>query len=142
MLAKAPEPASAARLPLTRILAAVKRARRHHATVKAEAIRDAPRTEHLRQPSVVTTAYAVTVRAQIAVLATLNAEIKTLQDQVRDHLGQHPDADIYVSQPGLSAALGARVLPATTANSALAASATAPRYPSSATDSSACSTAA
>lgn len=29
---------------------------------------------------------------------------------MRTHLGRHPDADIYVSQPGLSAVLGARVL--------------------------------
>ncbi|WSA83856.1 transposase [Micromonospora sp. NBC_01796] len=110
LLAKAPEPASAAWLPLTRIVAAVKRARRHHATVKAEAIRDALRANHLGQPPVVTTAYAAMVRAQVAILTTLNTEIKTLEEQLRAHFGQHPDADIYVSQPGLSAVLGARVL--------------------------------
>ncbi|WP_018804005.1 IS110 family transposase [Salinispora arenicola] len=110
LLAKAPEPASAARVPLTRILAAVKRARRHHAAVKAEAIRDALRADHLGQPPVVTTAYAAMVRAQVAILTTLNTEIKALQEQVRTHFGRHPDADIYVSQPGLSAVLGARVL--------------------------------
>jgi transposase len=55
-------------------------------------------------------AYAVTVRATVAVIATLNAEIATLQGQVEAHFGRHPDAEIYRSQPGLGEILGARVL--------------------------------
>jgi transposase len=110
LLAKAPDPASAARLPIARITAAVKRARRHHAAVKAEAIRDALRAEHLGQPAIVTAAYAATVHAQVAILTTLNAEIKTMEDQVEAYFGRHPDAEVYLSQPGLSIVLGARVL--------------------------------
>ena len=33
-----------------------------------------------------------------------------LEDQVREHFGRHPDAEIYLSQPGMGAILGARVL--------------------------------
>jgi hypothetical protein len=68
------------------------------------------RTEQLSQPTVVTAAYAATVRAQVAILTTLNAEIKTMEEQVEAHFGQHPDAEIYLSQPGLGVVLGARVL--------------------------------
>jgi len=50
------------------------------------------------------------VRAQAAILTTLNTEIATLQGQVEAHFGQHPDAEIYLSQPGLGVVLGARVL--------------------------------
>ena len=55
-------------------------------------------------------AYAATVRSQVAVLTTLDAEIATLQQEVATHFGQHPAAEIYLSQPGLGVVLGARVL--------------------------------
>jgi transposase len=64
----------------------------------------------LTQPPTVAGAYAATVRAQVAILTTLNTEIATLQGQVEAHFGQHPDAEIYLSQPGLGVVLGARVL--------------------------------
>jgi len=59
---------------------------------------------------VVTAAYAATVRALVAVLGTLNEQVKAMQGQVEAHFGQHPDAEIILSQPGLGAVLGARVL--------------------------------
>jgi transposase len=110
LLGAAPDPASAAALPTERIVAALKRARRHHAAAKAEAIATALRTEHLGQPAVVTAAYAAMVRAQVAILTTLNTEIKTMEEQVEAHFGEHPDAEVYLSQPGLGVLLGARVL--------------------------------
>jgi transposase len=110
LLAKAPTPATAAKLTLTQISAALKRARRRDIAEKATAIQAALRTEHLGQAEIVTTAYAATIRATIAVLQTLNTEIRTLQGQVEAHFGQHPDAEVYLSQPGIGAVLGARVL--------------------------------
>jgi transposase len=50
------------------------------------------------------------VRAQVAILATLGAEIKAMEEQVEAHFGGHPDVEIYLSQPGLGNVLGARVL--------------------------------
>ena len=46
----------------------------------------------------------------VALLTTLNAEIATMHGEVAAHFGQHPDAEIYLSQPGLGVILGARVL--------------------------------
>ena len=57
-----------------------------------------------------TAAYAASVRALIAVLVTLNEQVKTLQGQVEAYFGQHPAAEIITSQPGLGPILGARVL--------------------------------
>ena len=37
-------------------------------------------------------------------------QIVELQGQVEAHFGRHPDAEIYRSQPGMGAILGARVL--------------------------------
>ncbi|MBE1608644.1 IS110 family transposase [Actinopolymorpha pittospori] len=110
LLAKAPDPDAAARLTIAQISAALKHPHRHHASDKARVIRAALRTEQLRQPAAVTTAYAATVRAQVAVIGTLNAQIKTMGAQVEAHFGQHPDAEIYLSQPGMGPILGARVL--------------------------------
>jgi transposase len=110
LLAAAPDPTSAAALSTAQITAALKPARRHHAAAKAEHIQAALRTKQLGQPPAVTAAYAATVRAQAAILATLNAQIKAMEDQVEAHFGQHPDAEIYLSQPGLGVVLGARVL--------------------------------
>jgi transposase len=110
LLAKAPDPDAAARLTTAQITAALKRARRHHAGDRAEVIRTALRTEQLRQPAAVTAAYAATVRAQVAVIVTLNTQITSMAEQVEAHFGQHPDAEIYLSQPGMGPILGARVL--------------------------------
>ena len=110
LLGKAPDPASAARLTTTQITAVLKRARRHHRDRRAAEIQAALRTSQLGQPAVVTAAYAVAVRAQVAILAVLNEQIALLQGQVEAHFGQHPDAEIYTSQPGLGQILGARVL--------------------------------
>ena len=68
------------------------------------------RAAHLGQPDVVAAAYATSVRALTAVLATLNEQVKTLHGQVEAYFGQHPDAEILLSQPGLGGVLGARVL--------------------------------
>ena len=110
LLARAPDPASAARLTTAQISAALKRARRHHIAAKASQIQAVLRAAHLGQPAIVTAAYAASVRALIAVLATLNEQITTLQGQVEAYFGQHPDAEIIMSQPGLGPVLGARVL--------------------------------
>jgi transposase len=104
LLAKAPDPASAARLSVSQISAALKRARRRDIPVKAARVQAVLRAEQLGQPAVVTAAYAVTVRALAALLVTLNAQVSTLQGQVEAYFGRHPDAELILSQPGLGAA--------------------------------------
>lgn len=110
LLAAAPEPTAAAALSLDTISAALKKARRHNRAAKAEAIAAALRAEHLGQPPVVAAAYAVTVRAQVAILSVLRTQIAEMEEQVEANFSEHPDADIYLSQPGLGTVLGARVL--------------------------------
>jgi transposase len=110
LLGKAPDPARARRLTRAQVSAALKRARRRNIPDKATAILAALRSEQLGQPPAVTAAYAATVRSLIAVITVLNEQVKTLQGQVEEHFGQHPDAEVYRSQPGMGAVLGARVL--------------------------------
>jgi transposase len=110
LLGKAPDPARARKLTRAQVSAALKRARRRNITDKATAILVALRGEQLGQPPAVTAAYAATVRSLIAVITVLNEQVKALQGQVEEHFGRHPDAEIYRSQPGMGAILGARVL--------------------------------
>ena len=110
LLGKAPDPARAAKLTRAQVSAALKRARRRGIPDKATAILTALRSPQLGQPPAVTAAYAVAARSLIAVITTLNEQVKTLQGQVEADFGRHPDAEVYLSQPGLGPVLGARVL--------------------------------
>jgi transposase len=110
LLARAPDPASAAGLTITQISAALSRARRRNIPEKAARIQAVLRGRHLGQPEVLTTAYAATTRAAVAVLRTLDEQVRILQRQVDVCFGQHPDTKIILSQPGLGPILGARVL--------------------------------
>ena len=110
LLSKAPEPVTAAKLTSVQIRAALTHARRRDIDTKTTRIQDALRSEQLGRHKVITAAYAATTRSVVAVLVTLNEQIKVLQEQVAEHFGQHPDAEIIMSQPGMGPLLGARVL--------------------------------
>ena len=110
LLIKAPDPVRAARLTGGQITAALKRARRHHAVAKAEQVKTALRTAHLAQPEALSAAYGATVQAIAAVLVTLNEQIGRLEVQVDTHFHQHPDVEIYLSQPGIGEVNGPRIL--------------------------------
>jgi hypothetical protein len=109
LLARAPDPVRAARLTRAQVAAAPKRARRRDIAGKTDAILAALRSEQLGLPAAVTAAYAAAARSLIALITTLNQQIKALEEQVGTHFGRHPDAEIYRSQPGMGAILGARV---------------------------------
>ncbi|WP_227999440.1 IS110 family transposase [Nocardia australiensis] len=111
LLGKAPDPQTAARLSINQVKAALKRAgRRGDLDARAAAIRAVLRSEQLGRAPVITAAYAAGTRATIAVLMTLDAQVKALHSEVEAHFGRHPDAEIIGSQPGLGMILGARVL--------------------------------
>jgi transposase len=110
LLGKDPDPGRARKLTCAQVSVALKRARRRNIPDKAGAIFAALRSEQLAQPPALTAAYAATVRSLIAVITALNEQVKILEEQVREHFGRHPDAEIILSQPGLGPVLGARVL--------------------------------
>jgi Transposase/Transposase IS116/IS110/IS902 family len=110
LLARAPDPVSARKLTRAQVSAAMKRARRRDIHGKATTVLAALRSEHLSQPAALAAAYAATVRSLIAVITTLNEQVRLLEEQVREHFGGHPDAEIITSQPGMGMILGARVL--------------------------------
>lgn len=110
LLSKAPDPVSAAQLGLPTIKATLKRARRRKIDDRARQIQAELRREHLSQPDPIAQAHAAEVRSLVAVLVTLDEQIRVLAKQVDAHFGLHPDAEVLLSQPGLGETLAPRVL--------------------------------
>jgi Transposase/Transposase IS116/IS110/IS902 family len=111
LLAKAPEPEAAAKLTVIQITAALKRAgRRGDLTARARDIQAALRAPHLAQPAVIAEAYGASTQAAAAVITVLNEQVKIMEAKVSMLFRRHPDAGVYLSQPGIGDITGARIL--------------------------------
>jgi transposase len=111
ILGRAPTPDQGARLSLSKIGSALKAAgRQRNIDARAREIQTVLRTEHLAAPVAVATAFGATTSAAVNIIAELNDQITDLESALADHFETHPDADIYLSLPGLGVILGARVL--------------------------------
>jgi transposase len=111
VLAIAPTPTLGRSLTKSPIVAALRRAgRQRNLERRADQILVALRTEQLGLSEALTEAYGVSVRSLVAVITTMADQVHTLEAEVERCFGQHPDAEIITSQPGLGAVLGARVL--------------------------------
>jgi Transposase/Transposase IS116/IS110/IS902 family len=109
LLARAPDPHSAARLTKAQITAALKRAGRRQVQRRAEQITAALRAPQLSQPAELTAACAASVTSLTQVIAAFSEQIEMLGQQVSASFRQHVSAGIYLSQPGLGVVLAARV---------------------------------
>ncbi len=111
ILGRAPTPADAKRLSVSKIRSALKAAgRQRNLDTRALQIQEMLRSEHLAAPAAVTAAFGATTRAAVGIIAELNHQIADLEAELATHFETHPDADIYRSLPGLGVILGARVL--------------------------------
>jgi transposase len=111
ILAIAPSPEAGRRLAQAKIAAALRRAgRQRGADTAAERIQAALRAPQLEAHPGVVGAYTAAVRSLVAVITELVTQTEVLQAEVEAGFGRHPDADIYLSQPGLGPVLSARVL--------------------------------
>ena len=111
VLAKAPSPDAAGRLSVAQIRAALRRGgRQRNLDHRATEIRAALRSPQLTAPPAITAAFAATTTSLVAVIAGLNDAINKLETELAASFDEHPDADIYLSLPGLGVILGARVL--------------------------------
>jgi transposase len=111
VLDRAPTPEQGAHLPLTAIQSALKRGgRQRNIAARARQIQAALRTQQLAAPAPVAAAYGATTRAAVGIITELNRQIGELETTLAQNFETHPDADIYLSLPGLGVILGARVL--------------------------------
>jgi hypothetical protein len=111
VLSAAPNPDLGRRLSQSRIETLLRRAgRQRNISSTAATIRAALSSEQLTARPGVIDAYTASASALLAVLNAMAAQTEVLAGQVEQGFGQHPDAEIYRSQPGLGLILGARVL--------------------------------
>jgi Transposase/Transposase IS116/IS110/IS902 family len=111
VLAAAPTPDQGRRLSQARVESLLRKAgRQRNVTATAAKIRAHLATEQLTARPAVVPAYAASASALIVVLSAMATQTEVLARQVEQGFGQHPDAEIYLSQPGLGVILGARVL--------------------------------
>ena len=111
LLGRAPTPSIGARLTLPQIRAALKAGgRRRNLDAAARRIQKGLRGDHLSAPGPVADAFGATVAALVSIIRELNRPISELEVALQTRFEQHPDAAIYLSQPGLGKVLGARAL--------------------------------
>jgi transposase len=111
VLGRAPTPAEAAKLTPGQVRTVLRAGgRTRNIDARAQVIVEGLRADALTAPAGVVTAFAATTRAQVAIISALNTEIAALDAELAAHFEKHPDADIYLSLPGIGVILGARVL--------------------------------
>ena len=111
VLSAAPRPDQGARLTAARVQGLLRRAGRQRSiAARAEEYLTALRSEQLPARPGVVDAYAASVSALVAVINEMVTQTAVLEEQVKVGFGQHPDAEVYLSQPGLGPILAARVL--------------------------------
>jgi len=110
ILGRAPTPHQGARLSLSKNSAAPKLQGVNAISTPGPAISKPHYAPHLAAPESVASAFGATTRAAVNIIAELNDQIAELEAALADHFETHPDADIYLSLPGLGVILGARVL--------------------------------
>jgi len=111
VLGRAPTPEQGARLSLSKIASALRAGGRSRCIQeRAHQIQTELRRHHLQAPAPVSAAYGIATSATVGIIVELTAQISAVETELAQHFRKHPDADIYLSQPGIGVILGARVL--------------------------------
>lgn len=111
VLQAAPTPEQGTRLSLARLAKILRKAgRQRRIDARAGEIQAGLRAAQLPARPAVVAASAAAVVPLAAVALAMVEQTEILARQVEQDFGQHPDAEMYRSQPGLGAILAARVL--------------------------------
>lgn len=111
ILGRAPTPQQGRALSRQQIAGLLRRAGRQREIEKrATAIQTALRAPQLELPPALTAAYGTATASLVAVVGGLTTQIAALESALETAFEVHPDAEIFVSLPGLGLVLGARVL--------------------------------
>jgi hypothetical protein len=111
ILEQAPVPSRGRSLSRAKIAAALRRGgRERNLEARAAEIQTQLRQPQLEAPALVAQAYGHSVSATVAIIKQLNQQIAALEKELAANFELHPDAEIYLSLPGLGHILGARAL--------------------------------
>ena len=111
VLAAAPTPKTAAKLTKPQIRGALKRGgRQRNLDIRTVEYQQALRAAQLHLPDETAAAFGAVTVSLVAVIGSLNQQIAGLEETMAESFNKHPDADIYLSLPGVSIVTGARML--------------------------------
>jgi transposase len=111
LLGQAPTPFRGRSISQAKIVSALRKAgRRRYLEQKATEIQAHLREPQLQTPPALARAYGQTVSGLVLVIKQLNLQLQELEQELNASFEMHPDAEIYLSLPGLGKVLGARVL--------------------------------
>jgi transposase len=111
ILERAPTPSRGRHLSQAKIISALRHGGRERSLeAKAAQIQAELRLPQLEAPALLAEAYGHSVAATVAVIKQLNLEIAALEQELAASFEKHPDAEIYLSLPGLGVVLGARAM--------------------------------
>jgi transposase len=111
ILERASTPSRGRALSRAKIASALRRGgRERNLESKAAEIQARLRQPQLEAPSLVAQAFGHSVAASVALIKQFNQQIAALEKELAASFESHPDAEIYLSLPGLGRVLGARAL--------------------------------
>ncbi len=111
ILERAPTPSRGRALSQAKIISALRQGgRERNLEAKAAQIQAQLRLRQLEAPALLSEAYGHSVAANVAVIKQLNLQIAALEQELAASFELHPDAEIYLSLPGLGVVLGARAM--------------------------------
>ena len=111
VLARAPSPAEGRLLSLSALRSTLRRAgRERNLDPKAQQIQQALRSQQLAASPQITSAFAASVRASVAVTQELTRQIEELERELADAFMTSPGRRDHAQSAGLGLVLGARVL--------------------------------
>src|SRR5258708_6752687 len=94
-----------------KLISALRKAgRERNLEARAVELQSILRQPHLEQPATLVAAYAVIVKSSVQMIRELNAQTTALEAELTKSFELHPDAELYLSLPGLGFVLGARVI--------------------------------
>jgi transposase len=111
ILEYAPTPTSGRSVSQAKLISALRKAgRERNLEARAVELQSILRQPHLEQPATLVAAYGVIVKSCVRMIRELNAQTTELEQELTKSFELHPDAELYLSLPGLGFVLGARVI--------------------------------
>ena len=111
ILERAPTPHQGRSVSQGQLVSALRKAgRERNLVVKAAQIQACLRRPQLEAAARLTQAYGRSVTALVRLVRQLNQELVSLEQELSASFELHPNAEIYLSLPGLGKVLGARVM--------------------------------
>jgi len=111
VLEYAPTPIRGRSVSQAKLISALRRAgRERNLKARATELQGILQQPHLEQPATLVAAYGVIVKSCVRLIRELNAQTTELEQELTKSFELHPDAELYLSLPGLGFVLGARVI--------------------------------